>query len=127
MDPHALFNRKLLDFVADLKLLKSQMPSSDLPDMDMVRTAVNFAASLDERNPQRVFDIHVAKQYEEHIMKRDEHFLLEADYTHIDIDFDIIDIVKSAWKNISAQDKDAIWQHLQVLLLLNRKCMERNL
>lgn len=126
MDPYVLFNRKLSDFISDLKVVKSEISAStDIPDLDLMRTGINFASTLDVTNPHRVFNKQVAIPYEARILQKDENFFMNESYAHADIDFDIIDVIKKAWSSITAQNKTAIWQHLQILLLLNRRCLEQ--
>ena len=132
MDAHQIFNRKLLDFVEDLKTLRADM-RLDLPELDLLRPGINLVINtIGHHKPQEVFDEQVASRYGSRILERDEAFLLDETYDHVHADLDavdvvgLIDVLKKAWKDIDPQNKEAVWRHLAVLLLLNQRCLDQD-
>lgn len=125
-----MFNKKLLDFIDDLNLLRSS-GKINLAQIEAVRPFVMMYASMDPQQPQRMFDTYVVSKFGHHIQRRDEEFMLNESYAdvqhHVSSDphMDIIGMLKRDWQHLSAANKSAIWQHLQVLLLLNARCKQQ--
>lgn len=119
-DPYELFNRKLADFVEDLAPLMQHMP-----DYQMLSATASLLSSMQPRKCQEYFDMYVAAWFEKQILERDEHFFLARDYPDAQTtcqDLGIVPMLKSVWASLSQPDRDAVWAHLKVLVLLNRRC-----
>jgi len=125
MDQNALFNKKLLDFIDDLNLLRVG-GKINLPQIETLRPFVMMYASMDPKKPQQMFDTYVAARYGDHIMNKDEQFLLNASFDDVqegmNAQLDIVGMLKGDWQALSPANKSAIWQHLQVLMVLNSRC-----
>jgi hypothetical protein len=116
-----LFKNKLVDFVADL-----QGVLGHLPQYALISAAVKFVPKAHLR---AAFDQHVARPYGASIAARDEAFLLSQDYEKdlgrqdggggVDVGVDVVPLIKSAWRSMSAQDKGSVWAHMQILLAIN--------
>lgn len=120
MDQHALFNKKLIDFVDDLLLLRSRN-KINVPQLDVLKPTIMVAASVDPAQPRKMFHDHVASKYGNQIKNKDEEFFLNESYDDT-ADINIIGMLKGDWKALSPNNKSAIWQHLQVLLVLDGRC-----
>jgi hypothetical protein len=119
VSPFALFNRKLLDFITDLKPIIGHVS-----EYSMVCTSVKLMAQLDERKNHAFFDAYVASPYEVKIATRDDAFFLEEDFDSVD-DIGLVQLLKRTWSSLGEDDKNAVWDHLQVLLVLNRRCKDQ--
>ncbi len=120
LDPHELFNRKVLDFVEDLEPLLRH-----LPEYRLLAASTQWMRTIDARQNQRIFEEWVAVPFGEQIRRRDEGFFLRADVdrTHVNATgFGVIAMLRDVWLGLSDGDKDAIWSHLQVLLVLGERC-----
>lgn len=119
VSPYELFNRKLEDFVDDLRPVIGH-----LPEYMLVSSGIKWLSQYDAHKNQQLFDMYVLSQYEDHIVKRDEQFFLTSDnygYT----DMNVVQLLKSVWSSsLTTNDKNAVWDHMQVLTLLSRRCRE---
>lgn len=118
----AMFNRKLYDMLEDLAASFPVVPEFGLANSPTARMLMN----LDPTQAQRMFQEYVALPYDARILARDDAFLLSQDH------FgpvggcgtvDMIALIKGVWTDASAENKDAIWKHLHVLIVLNRRCL----
>lgn len=119
-DPYQLFNRKLADFVEDLAPLLGH-----LPDYSMLNATMTLFASMQPCKNQEYFDAYVAKWFEPQILAQDEDFFLVHDYPDAQAtckDLGIVPLLKNVWATLAPSDRDAVWAHLKVLVLLNRRC-----
>lgn len=116
--PHDLFNRKLLDFIADLKPI-----IGTLPEYGVASASAKLMSQVDEKKNQQFFDRYVAS-FEPSILSRDESFFLRRDFDAGvgQEGVGVVQLLQGVWGGLSAEEKDAVWSHLQVLLVLNRRC-----
>ncbi len=122
MDPHDHFNRKLVEFVADVKPLVGHLPEYAL----LLEGIKWFTRFTPDRN-QQIFDRYVAHPYEARIVNEDEAFFMtdpaldsHQQQAHTP---GIVDLLRSVWQSrLDDTDKRAVWKHLQVLIVLNRRC-----
>jgi hypothetical protein len=124
MDCHQLFNRKLIDFADDLQNLRS-MIGAEIPEIDAMSPAITATSAMFPTKPQELFHEYVSSKFEQHIVKQDDEFFLNQkadDLTGETNTADLVGLLKKIWGNLSVQNKNAIWKHLQVLLILDKKC-----
>lgn len=126
MDAQTLFNRKFFEM---MEALASAYPT--VTEFAFACSpATRLLVTMDPTQPRTIFDEYVAKKFETQIIARDDAFFLShADYgpslgsnQHAP---DIVSLIKRVWQNASDADHDAIWQHLHVLLILNKRCTTR--
>ena len=120
IDAWDLFNRKLSAFLGDLRPLVGTVP-----EYAVASSSVRMLAQMEPRKNQELFDAYVAQPYEERIIAKDEAFFLEHDETALGGGADnvgVVQLLRQVWQGLSAADKDAVWAHLQVLVVLNRRC-----
>ncbi len=111
----AMFNNKLLDFVDDLGAVIGHVP-----EYKLIATSIKFLSQFQVTQNQSVFDRYVAAPYGEFIRGKDEAFFLEEQYT--DASGGVVSLLKGVWGTIGDEDKESIWAHLHVLLVLNERC-----
>ena len=75
---------------------------------------------------QHIFDTYVASKYRDHILNKDESFFLNEEYVIDGSEYwkSFIDTLCNIWKDLSADNKDVIWQYFRVLIVLNDKYKE---
>jgi hypothetical protein len=114
-----LFNRKLIDFFNDLREC-----CPDVGSFGMLSTAIEVGIKLDPAATQKVFHTSVVEEYGEKIKNKDEAFFLEHTYDEHASTFDLqvlVNNLKHVWKNLSDDNREAIWKHLQVLVILSTR------
>ena len=116
--PWTLFNSKLIDFVDDL-----QGVLGHLSEYSIFSSSARFLAQFQLRQNQDIFDRFVAKPYGSLIVARDEAFLLEQDFSGVaGCNDGIVSLLKTVWTSLPQEDRDSIWSHMQVLIVLNDRC-----
>jgi len=121
----AIFNQKLLDFASDISCLRASGKADDVPALDILKPSVEMIIQFDPKKSQAVFHECVVERYGPQIELRDEKFLLENDYKESAADLgdtDIVDMVKKVWTNLNVAEKNAIWDHLSLLVMLSKRC-----
>ncbi len=115
VSPFELFNRSLIHFLNDMRPLIGK-----LSEYKLALASAKMMAAADVRQNQAMFEAYVAVPYEQRITSRDESFFMEQydDQTNVGL----VQLLKSAWSSMTPHDQDAVWSHLQVLVVLNRRC-----
>jgi hypothetical protein len=110
---YQMFQNKLQDFLDDLR------PAlGTLPEYNLLTTSMKFISP--EKN-YAFFNTFVAVPYGARLIAKDEGFFLDSSFAPGSGKSDSINLivmVKEAWSSLSAQDRDAIWAHLSVLMLI---------
>ena len=117
VSPWRMFNLKLNDFIADLKPIIGH-----LPEYSVLQASTKVMANLDEKTNQNFFNQYVAEAYAERIVASDESFFLKSSYDEFS-NVGVVHLLKNAWTTLAETDKAAVWAHLQVLIVLNRRCL----
>ena len=121
-DPWVLFNRKLEEFAVDLCTTYAEVK-----EFHVLKNSVRLAAMMTPKLPQTIFHQHVFIPYEQHIINKNEVFFLEEDYaSHLEgnsVNLDIVQQIKGIWKSLAPDQKEIIWKYMQVLVVLNRRCI----
>lgn len=119
---HNMFNRKLTDMMEDL--------AACFPSVTEFAVALSPPARMllciDPCHGQHMFHQYVAVPFERHILSRDEKFMMSQEHfgPPDGPGHDVVAMIKRVWRAASTQDQDAIWKHLQVLLILNKRCID---
>ncbi len=119
--PHKLMNLKITEFLNDLDLILG-----NLPDYVLFKQSVKLMSSFDESAVQRAFHRYIFIPCGDHIINENERFFMDScknKYDDVVIDFDLMRILKSKWIELSDCNKRAIWDHLQLLVVLNKRCL----
>ena len=117
MELHVKFNRALLDFIRDL--------ASSFPQIEGFRRAyasTNLLSTIHPTFPQSLFNKYVTR-YVDKILRRDETFFMQKDYTEevtaAGESMEVVSILKTVWSGLGEVDKDNIWKHMEVLVAIN--------
>lgn len=121
MDPYVLFNLKFDEFLADL--VATYPEETDIQAMrNMLEWTIKF---MGPKIPQEMFNNCVVIPYGDKIMAKNESFFLE-EYQHDNrqqyVDINIVNKLKTNWRKLTVENKDAVWKYLHVLMLINKKC-----
>lgn len=119
MNAKQLFNAKLQDFVSDLTEIHP------LPDLKVFKGLLELAIKMDAAVPPAMFHKCVAVPYGTCIKAKDEAFLASHSFDEVGqyTDLNIVNRLKTLWGDLSPDNKDAVWKHLQVLLVLSQRCV----
>lgn len=125
IDSFELFNKKLLELVEDLIYI-----CPEVNDFRVFKDTCIWATRLKKEFAQSLFHICVYEPYREKVLKKDESFFLEESYNEYNRyiaeynnDLNLVQKLKSIWKDLDLANKDIIWKYLQVLIALNNKCI----
>ena len=117
----AIFNDKVSEF---LKELQNAYPEID--QFKRLKAAFNLLSSVQEDAPVKIFKRVVLDRFKDKILSSNEDFFLDyADYDGIEnyskrpeYWADFFEQLKSLWKDMSQDNKDAIWKYMKLLVLL---------
>lgn len=117
-----MFNRKLMDMLEDLAACFPTVTEFTVATSPPARMLLG----MDPCHAQGLFDEFVALPYERRILDRDEAFLMSQERFG-PVTTDLVAMIKRVWQDASREDKEAIWRHLHVLIVLNRRCVAASL
>lgn len=111
-----MFNRKLDDFLDDMSLTH---PS--VREFALLKKSSAIIAQVDVSQPMLLFKDFVVRPYGDAIQSRDEAFLLYQTFGGQDEEYstDVVSLLKGVWRGMDADNQDAVWRHLQTLVLLS--------
>lgn len=110
-----MFNNKLEEFIDDLGSILGH-----ISEYKMIKASAKLMSNLQPTQNQLVFDQYVAQPYGAFITTKDEAFFLEEKYT--DVSGGVVSLLKNVWSQLCADDKESIWNHMKILLILNQRC-----
>ena len=122
MDLYDVFNQQLKDFIADV--------SAVYPDIKGMTPVINLAMGLEKTTPATMFSRMVAHKFGDRIAKKDESFFLEYSFSDEvsssagvlpGLGLDIVGQLKNVYQTLQPSNKEAVWKHLQVLVLLCKR------
>jgi hypothetical protein len=121
-----LFNKKLLEFVEDLIFI---FPEEN--DFRVFKNTCQWAIRIKMEFAQSLFHSCVYEPYGDKVINKDESFFIQESFQEYDQylsqynnDLNLVQKIKNIWKDLDDLNKDAIWQYLRVLVVLNKKCKD---
>lgn len=116
-----IFNANFIKFIDDLVKL---YPNDK--DMKTFKLSFRMITNVADKKPMEFFNNLVVQKYGEQIDKKDEQFFLNKDYEELksvdeNVTTELINKIKSYWKDISSADKEVVWKYITLLTALNRK------
>lgn len=73
----------------------------------------------------KLFNEHVIEPFETQIMAKDDNFIMEQAETRLKVQFpqfySFFEPAVTAWETMSPEGKDAMWKHIQVLVILCKR------
>ena len=112
-----MFNRALSDFLADLRPILGH-----LPEYAVATSSAKWVAQFAERRNQELFDALVAAKFDDHIERRDDALFMQDEYLESGAGVDMVQLLKNVWSSLAESDRNAVWTHMQVLSVLNKRC-----
>jgi hypothetical protein len=119
MDEYKNFNKALKVFI------RSTIES--FPDLIEFKIALVVYKMLKTINKKKPFKLtfKIIEPHQEAILNKDEAYFMTNRVDFVDPQLQpIFKAVEKSWCTFSPENKEAIWQHLQVLVLLGRKCQK---
>lgn len=127
VNQYELFNRKIVEFIENLIYI-----FPEVNDFKVFKTACDWAIGMDVTSAQQIFNICVGQPYEVQIMEKDEKFFLKENYDEYNDyiklygnDMNLVEKLKNIWSIIDESNKEVIWQYMQVLIFLNKRCLQK--
>lgn len=95
--------------------------------LNQFKTGFMLLKTVNNKQPQMIFDSYIAAKYRDQIMNKDEQFFMTEKY---DIESSsekdhwetFIETIRGLWESLTDDNKEKIWQFFRVLLVLNDKC-----
>ena len=121
-----IFNTKIIEFLNDLIRI---FPNDT--EFKMYKNAINLVKLASEKKPLELYKSFVTDEYKEHINNKNEDFFLQHDYNEIlnskelsdkiDTDFNnkIVNKLKNYWKDLSATNRDIVWNYFTLFLKIS--------
>lgn len=117
MDFLEVWNGKFAELLEDLTVL-----FGDDPDLTLLRTGFAFARAASKDSAWRVFRDRVEIPFGRQVLAKDESFFLSSAVGHDDADaMAIIGRVRSAWKDLSPENRDAVWKYFTLLVQISQR------
>lgn len=121
------FNETCNEFIIDLI---TAFPN--IEQFKYLKSGFTMVSNIDSKTPQRIFSKYIeAKGYKDYILSKNEDFFLnheEFEVHSVRKEYwnEFIDHLRSIWKTMSHENKEAIWKYLKVLVILSDRCDEKN-
>lgn len=124
IDAIKVFNKTLMEFIEDLIFI-----CPDIPDLRVFHSTARLCNNLDEKFSLGLFSACVTVPYKDLIFNKDEQFFLKENYNEYQpymlqygTDLNIVEKLKSIWKELDDENKEKVWKYLQALIILNNRC-----
>ena len=116
------FNKNAKLFIRDLVKVYPEQRF-----LKLIHTAYKLCKTLNRKLPQRYFNKYVGA-YTNYVFTKDDAFLTSGDvfseFISVYKSFTGIDtFIKQEWPKLSDHNKEMVWKYLQVLCILNNKCL----
>lgn len=116
MDPYISFNKALKEFI---KCSIERFPH--VKELKMMLMSYKMLKTLSKKRPCKLFKS-ITHDCQDSIMNKDESYFLQYGCDSSSIADTFNATIHKEWDQMTDDDKNAIWQHLQVLVLLSHKC-----
>ena len=114
-----IFNNQFHDMLRDLMTV-----FPDDPDFQFFHSAGGLLMRTQPRSIPQMFHANVTVKFGPAILKQDDAFLLQQDYseyTHDDWSNMLVSKLKRYWSSLSAENREIIWKYLHILVKLDGK------
>ena len=90
--------------------------------LSLMNTSYVVCKKLNKKLPHKLFNKYIAV-FEKEILSKNEPFFLSDRFTS---SFwpSFVEMIKTEWIKLDEANKEAVWTHMQVLVALNRRCLE---
>jgi hypothetical protein len=117
MDEYKRFNTALKEFIT---CTIEAFPH--IKELSMLETAYKFFKAVGKKNPCKVFQS-ITSSCQHAIMSKDIEYFMENSVEYPDIMNGLSSVITREWQTLKPEEKDAVFQHLQVLVILSNKCV----
>jgi hypothetical protein len=117
MDEYKRFNTALKEFIS---CTINAFPH--IKELSMLEAAYKICQAVGKKNPCKVFES-ITSNCQNAIMQKDEQFFMENTLEYPDVISGLSAVVRREWETLKSEEKDAVFQHMQVLVILSKKCI----
>lgn len=111
------FNKALKDFI---RCTMDSFPQ--YVELKLLLATYKMLKTINKKRPCRLFQ-NMTENCQDHILSKDEAFFQENGIQCPDASVQsVMQTMNNVWSQLDEQNKDAVWQHLQKLVLLSKKC-----
>ena len=110
-----LLNKKMIEFLDDLIYI---LPN--INDFQVLKSSCQMLLVFNNNAVYKLFK-YISDTYSTNIINKDESFFLMQSYESYTNDMNLIEKLKSNWKDLDTGNKETIWKYLQVLIILCRR------
>jgi hypothetical protein len=123
MSKKVLIDTFFNQFTDFLKQLENMYP--DDTDFPVFITTLELLKSTNPILVVKFVKENIVDLYKDKILKKDESFFLDQDYTkHGDVDLNIVHKLKKYVKDMSPNSKDVVWKYIDLLMKLCLKILQ---
>ena len=117
MNPHVLFNAKLMEFMQDLI---DTFPNDN--EFIACQQLLDASIKFDMKFPQSMFNQYIVDKYEQYLVDENEDFFLKESYDQTITDLQFVEKLKQIWRTLDKDNKSIVWKYMKCLLVLNKRC-----
>lgn len=116
LEDYIRFNKSLKEFI---RALAETYPK--VIEYKLLLLSYKTVKTVSKKKPCSIF-ISLTENCQEAILAKNEDYFHNNPVECPEILRGAIAAIKEGWKMMTEENKDSIWQHMQVLVLLSRKC-----
>lgn len=120
-----LTNQVYKDFYKYMKTFLKELIAAfpHIGEIKIILASCTISKKLNKKLPHKLFNKYIAAHYEKQIVERDEDYFLSDEFKFSFWET-IEKVIKRELKSLDDVNKRVIWDHLQCLIVLNRKCLD---
>jgi hypothetical protein len=121
---HLLTNVVYKDFNKYLKTFLQELVTNfpHIEHFKILNASYVVTKKLNKKWPHRLFQTNIASLYQQQILDKNEPYFM-SDYFTSPFWPALVDTVKAMWIVLDGTNKDAIWNHLHLVIALNNRIL----
>ena len=112
------FNKYMKSFLKELIVV-----FPNIGEIKIILASCTISKKLNKKLPHKLFNKYIACNYEQHIVDKNELYFLSDEFKFSSWEA-IEKMIKRELRSLDDANKKVVWDHLQCLVVLNRKCLE---
>ena len=116
-NPYKEFNLALKTYIREIM---GMYP--DMQEVKTMHTVYKLSKSINRKLPQALYNRFIAEPYQDAIISREEFFMRSDFSMQTEFMNSVIPFIQGAWSQMDDASKEANWQHMSLLIAINREC-----